>query len=156
MVNLITRRAVNRPAHLARGGLVYTVSLADGRVRPVAAGAAVNSASLRCGAGGRAAVVSYSAPEAPTTTVFAIDAARASARPVARLDGQYVDPVLDGDRVYLRQAGRIVRVAAGSPRSCTRAREGSNSAASAAGCSSSPSGPRPGPRCATCGSPPAR
>ncbi|MEV0752323.1 hypothetical protein [Streptosporangium sp. NPDC050280] len=115
VATLITRRAVNRPRHLANGGLVYSVALSDGSVRPVAVGAAVNSAGLRCGQDGRAAVLTYSTPENPTTGVFAVDAARAEARQVAKLNGQFVDPVLDRESVFLRQGGRIVRVDAARP-----------------------------------------
>ncbi|MEQ0557925.1 hypothetical protein ABJI51_02495 [Amycolatopsis sp. NEAU-NG30] len=115
VVNLITSRAVNKPKYLAGGGLVYSVALADGAVKPVAAGAAINSASLRCGQGGRAAVLSYSDTESTKTGVFAIDPATAKATQVAKLDGQFVDPVLDGAQTFLRRGSQIVRVRAEKP-----------------------------------------
>ncbi|MBP2472125.1 hypothetical protein JOF53_000997 [Crossiella equi] len=115
VVSLITSRAVNKPKYLAGGGLVYSVALADGAVKPVATGAAINSASLRCGQDGRAAVLSYSDTETTRTGVFAIDPAAAKTTRVAQLDGQFVDPVLDGDRTFLRRGNQIVRVSTAQP-----------------------------------------
>ncbi|MEU0536317.1 hypothetical protein [Amycolatopsis tolypomycina] len=115
VVSLITARAANKPKYLAGGGLVYSVALADGAVKPVATGAAINSASLRCGRDGRAAVLSYSDTESTKTGVYAIDPASAKTSQVARLDGQFVDPVLDGGQTFLRRGNQIVRVTAARP-----------------------------------------
>ncbi len=111
VVVLAPRHAANDPILRQRGALAYSVDLASGAARPLAAGVALMYFDPGCGAGGRVALTRYLGSEQQHTEVFVYDVASGRLRSRATYAGELTSAVPTADGLIAAAGPSVVRLA---------------------------------------------
>ena len=109
VVAVVLRRGqLNRAESRDRGALAYAVSVADGTVRPLAAGVAFKRHAVGCGTGSRVALLRHLGTDQEASEVIEFDARTGDEVATTDVEGQLTHPVPATPRGVLGIRGRSV------------------------------------------------